>query len=200
MKKIYGIDIVPKYKEESLVLALDKKLIGRFEFVLADVSNLPFEDGIFDTIVMNDATEHLSKPVEVLNECHRILKSKGRCILFSTLLSLLWCSFKRFDRYSLGTDFFDDDTLIGVYKDLAKNLLDGEESVKLRVSRDEEDKELFSYINKMTIKKFKFIYPNTKLSLVYYREVPLRNFLNLFVKIPVLKEVFTKMMVAIFKK
>lgn len=95
---------------------------------------------------------------------------------------------------------FDDDILIGVYKDLAKNLPDGEERVKFRISRDEEGKEFFSYINKMTIKKFKSIYPNTKLSLVYYREIPLRNFLNLFVKIPVLKEVFTKMVVTIFKK
>lgn len=77
VKKIYGIDIVPKYKEESVVLALDKKLIDRFEFVLADVSKLPFEDRTFDTIVMNDAMEHVSKPVEVLNECHRVLKPKG---------------------------------------------------------------------------------------------------------------------------
>ena len=33
VEKIYGIDIVPKYKEESLALALDKKLIDRFEFL-----------------------------------------------------------------------------------------------------------------------------------------------------------------------
>ena len=201
VKKIYGIDIVPKYKEESLALALDKKLIDRFEFILADVSKLPFEDGTFDTIVMNDAMEHLSKPVEVLNECHRVLKPKGILYInfppyyhpygahLSDLIGIPWAQI-----------FFDDDTLIGVYKDLAENLPDGEERVKFRISRDEEGKEFFSYINKMTIKKFKSICSNIKLSLVYYREVPLRKNLNLFVKIPVLKEVFTKMVVAIFKK
>ncbi len=201
VKKIYGMDIIPKYKEEALALAIDKSLTDRFEFVLADASNLSFKDETFDTIILNDAMEHLSKPVEVLNECYRVLKSKGRLYInfppyyhpygahLSDLMGIPWVHI-----------FFDEDTLIGVYKDLAKNLPDGEERIKFRISRDKEDKEFLSYINKMTIKKFKSIYPDTKLSLVYYREVPLRNFLMLFVKIPTLKEFFSKMVVAIFEK
>ncbi len=201
VKKIYGIDIIPKYKEEALTLARKKNLIDRFEFVLADASKLPFEDNFFDTIIMNDAMEHLQKPLEVLNECYRVLKPKGRLYVnfppyyhpygahLSDLVGIPWVQI-----------FFDDDTLIEVYKDLAKNLPDSEERIKFRISRDEKGKEFFSYINKMTIKKFKHIYSNTKLSLVYYREVPLRSFLSLFVKVPVLKEIFTKMVVVIFEK
>jgi ubiquinone/menaquinone biosynthesis C-methylase UbiE len=201
VKKIYGTDIVSKYKEESLALAIDKNLTDRFEFVLADVSNLPFKDETFDTIVMNDVMEHLSKPVEILNECHRVLKPKGRLYVnfppyyhpygahLSDLIGIPWAQI-----------FFDDNTLISVYKDLAKNLPDGEERVRFRISRNENGKEFFSYINKMTVKKFKSIYPDTKLSLVYYREIPLRNSLKLFVETPVIKEFFVKMVVAIFEK
>lgn len=201
VKKIYGMDIIPKYKEEALALALDKKLIDKFEFVLTDASNLPFADETFDTIVMNDAMEHLSQPVKVLNECYRVLKPEGRLYVnfppyyhpygahLSDLIGIPWAQI-----------FFDDETLINAYKDLAKNLPDGEEMIKFRISKDKEGKEYFSYINKMTIKKFKSLYPNTKLSLVYYREVPLRSFLALFVRIPATKEFFTKMVVAVFKK
>ncbi len=201
VKKIYGTDVVSKYKEESLALAIDKNLTDRFEFVLADVSNLPFKDETFDTIVMNDAMEHLSKPVEMLNECHRVLKPKGRLYVnfppyyhpygahLSDLIGIPWVQI-----------FFDDVTLIGVYKDLAKNLPDGEERVRFRISKDENGKEFFSYINKMTVKKFKSIYPDAKLSLVYYREIPLRNYLKLFVKTPMIKEFFVKMVVAVFEK
>jgi ubiquinone/menaquinone biosynthesis C-methylase UbiE len=201
VKKIYGMDIIPKYKEEALTLALDKKLIDKFEFVLTDASNLPFADETFDTIVMNDAMEHLSQPVKVLNECYRVLKPEGRLYVnfppyyhpygahLSDLIGIPWAQI-----------FFDDETLINAYKDLAKNLPDGEEMIKFRISKDKEGKEYFSYINKMTIKKFKSLYPNTKLSLVYYREVPLRGFLALFVRIPATKEFFTKMVVAVFKK
>ncbi len=201
VKKIYGIDIIPRYREDSLALAKEKNLIDKFEFVLADVSSLPFEDDMFDTIIMNDAMEHISEPLEALNECYRVLKSDGKLYInfppyyhpygahLSDLIGIPWVHI-----------LFDSNTLIGVYKDLAKCVPDGEERVKFRISKDEEGREFFSYINKMTIKRFKSIYPNTRFSLEYYREVPLRDFLSAFTKIPILKECFTKMVVAIFKK
>jgi len=57
---------------------------------------------------------------------------------------------------SLGyTCFFDEQTLINVYKDLAKGLPDAEDRIKLRFSVDNTGKPYISYINKMTIKKFR---------------------------------------------
>ncbi|MFW9872577.1 MAG: methyltransferase domain-containing protein, partial [Candidatus Thorarchaeota archaeon] len=38
----------------------------------------PFDDSSVDTIIMNDVLEHLNKPVDVIQECHRILKEDGK--------------------------------------------------------------------------------------------------------------------------
>jgi len=96
--------------------------------------------------------------------------------------------------------FFSDETLIKVYKDLVKDLPDGMKRINFRISKDENGKEYFSYINRMTIKRFNNILKETKFNVSYYREVPLRDFLAPLAKMPGFKEGFVKMVVAILEK
>ena len=77
VKRIYGIDPVKDYKDEAYNLAKQKDLEDKFQFVIGDAANLDFENDFFDTIIMNDAMEHVDKPLEVLNECYRVLKPGG---------------------------------------------------------------------------------------------------------------------------
>lgn len=198
---IYGIDIVERYEAEANLLAQEKGLSDRFKFILGDAASLPFEDNYIDVIIMNDAMEHVDNPLEVLNECHRVLKPGGRLYLnfppyyhpfgahLSDAIGFPWVHL-----------FFSEDTLIKVYKSLVAPLPDGDERISFRISRDEKGREYFSYINRMTIKRFKKILGKTDFKVHYYKEVPLRNMLKPLANIPILKECFVKMVVSILEK
>jgi len=200
-KKVYGIDVVAHYEKDANALAKEKGLEDRFQFLLGDAAQLPFEEGFFDTIIMNDAMEHVDEPLKVLNECYRVLKPGGRLYVnfppyhhpfgshLSDVIGFPWVHL-----------FFNDETLIKVYKDLVKDLPDGQKRVDFRISKDKEGKEYFSYINGMTIKWFNNLLKETNYNVLYYKEAPLRNMFKPLTKAPVLKEGFVKMVVGILEK
>lgn len=201
VKKIYGTDIITVYKDKAEDFAKKKTLHDRFEFVLVSGEHLPFNDNYFDTIIMNDSFEHIANPQKILEECHRVLKPGSRLFInfppyfhpygahLSDLIGIPWAHV-----------FFTEQTLISVYKDLARSLPDGSERISLRFSKNRDGTEYISYINKMTIRSFNRIRKSSKLKLIYYREVPLRNFLAPLSKFPPTKEFFVRMVVAVFEK
>ncbi len=201
VEKIYGLEILEKYREDALKLARIKGVADKFEFIVADAANTGFKDNSIDTIIMNDAMEHVDKPLEVLNECYRILKQGGKLFVnfppyyhpygahLSDALGVPWVHI-----------LFSEKTLISVYKDLVKFLPDGEERISFRISRDDNGREYFSYINKMTITKYNKILKNTKFKSIYYKEEPLRSALKVLTRIPIIKELTVKMVVGILSK
>jgi len=56
---------------------------GRLECKAVDLSSppLPFDDGIFDRIICQNVIECITDKVGLLNECCRILKPGGRCLV-----------------------------------------------------------------------------------------------------------------------
>lgn len=43
---------------------------------------LPFQDGVFDNVFINNVLDHVNRPQDVLSEAHRVLKNKGKlCII-----------------------------------------------------------------------------------------------------------------------
>ena len=201
VKEIYGVDKVEKYKEQAERLAKSKGVEDKFHFVIADAATLPFSENTFDTIIMNDFMEHASQPQNVLLECYRVLKPGGMLYVnsppyyhpygahLSDLIGVPWVHV-----------FFDEQTLINVYKDLAKGLPDAEDRIKLRFSVDNTGKPYISYINKMTIKKFRQWIKSSPFRCVYYKEVPLRKSLSFLAKWSLTKEYFVKMLVAVLNK
>ncbi len=198
---VYGLEIVDYYEKEAKELAEAKGLSDKFQFVVGDASKIPFEDGHFDTIIMNDAMEHVDEPLKVLKECYRTLKPGGRLYVnfppyyhpygahLSDAIGFPWVHL-----------FFSDKTLIRVYKDLVKDLKDGEKRIDFRISKNEEGQEYFSYLNKMTIKRFNKILKETDYKLEYYHEEALRSYFKPLAKIPGVKEAFTRMVVSILEK
>ena len=201
VRKIYGMDVVEWYEDEANALARQKGMEHLFQFVLGDAARMEFEDNFFDTIIMNDAMEHVDKPLAVLKECYRVLKPGSRLYInfppyyhpygahLSDAIGFPWIHV-----------FFSDQTLIKVYKDLVKDLPDGNKRISFRISTDETGREYFSYINKMTIKKFCSLLEQVEFDIYYYNEVPLRSFLKPLCRIPFLKEGFVKMVVCILEK
>lgn len=201
VKKIVGVEILGKYKEEAENLAKKYNMQQKFEFVAADASNTPFPDEYFDTIIMNDAMEHVDEPEKVLDECYRILKKNGKLYLnfppynhpygahLSDAIAMPWVHV-----------FFSEKTLIDTYKELVKDLPDGKERIEFRIGKKPDGTEYFSYINKMTIKRADKILRNSKFNIEYYSEEPLRNIFKVPAKAPLLKEFLVKMVVCVLRK
>ena len=200
-KKVTGIDVVEKYKIEAEKLAIEKGLQDKFEFLLADAAKLPFPENSFDTIIMNDAMEHVDSPEKVLKECLRVLKKGGKLFInfppynhpfgahLSDVINMPWVHL-----------FFSDKTLINVYKDLVTKYPDFKDRINFRISKKQNGQEYFSYINKMTIARFNSILAKLSCNTIYYNEEPLRSILNCPAKMPILKEYFVKMVVCVIEK
>ena len=198
--RVYGVDCVEHYKEESEALAAELGLADKFTFIHADAKSLPYPDDSFDTVIMNDAMEHVAEPEAVLLEILRVMKKGGKLYInfppyhhpfgahLSDAVNIPWVHL-----------FFTEKTLIEGYKELVKDKPDGQSRIDFRIS-EKDGKEYFSYINKMTLARFGKIKKALSLNCVYYEEIPLRSFLAPFAKVPVLKEMFVKMAVCVVEK
>lgn len=201
VKRVVGMDILEKYRAEAEDLARELGFEGVFEFVCGDAARTGFPDGAFDTVIMNDAMEHVDRPDLVLAEVRRILRPGGRLYVnfppinhpfgahLSDLIGIPWVHL-----------FFSEETLVDAYKQLCKTVPDGDERAAFRISKDENGKEYFSYINHMSIKRFRALRDGAGMKQIYYREVPLRGFLKPLARFPLTRECFVKMVVCVFEK
>lgn len=201
VKHIYGVDVVDYYEKEAMELAEKKNMTDIFTFLCEDASRLSFNDNFFDTIIMNDAMEHVDKPLEVLKECYRVLKPGGRLFVnfppyyhpfgahLSDVIGIPWVHM-----------FFSEKTLIKGYKELVQKHPDAQKRINFRIGIKDNGDEYFSYINKMTLNRFSKILPQTNYNVFYHREVPLRGFLSPLAKAPLFNEIFVKMAVFILEK
>lgn len=198
---VIGIDPVEHYKAEAEGLARSKGLDKITSFITGDAAQMPLESNAVDTIIMNDAMEHVDDPVAVVNECYRVLKKGGRLYVnfppyhhpfgahLSDVIGIPWVH-----------KLFSDEVLIQVYKDLVADLPDGDERVAFRISRDQGGEEYFSYINKMTLSRYDRLMSIFPFQPLYYKYIPLRPFFKTLAMTPVFQEYFVKMVVCVLEK
>ncbi|MCR5009657.1 MAG: methyltransferase domain-containing protein [Clostridia bacterium] len=141
----------------------DQAARGSFRFICADASDTGLPSESFDTIIMNDAFEHLADPEAVLAECKRLLRLGGRVFMnfppyghpygehLSDLIGIPWVH-----------RLFPEQQCLEAYRLLAEELdgqtaVSGAERIAFRLSEDENGALKNSYINKMTLKRFKRI-------------------------------------------
>ena len=67
-----------KFFPNRLCVDIDKE---RNPDIVADVHNLPFKDGEFETVLCTEALEHFKEPKKAIDEINRILKFGGKLIL-----------------------------------------------------------------------------------------------------------------------
>ena len=104
VKKIVGMDIVAHYKEEAEALAEQLGYADRFTFVVGDAANTGFPDNSFDTIIMNDAMEHVDRPDLGIGRGTSCAQARRTTVCkLPAILSSVWCASVRFDRNSVGT-------------------------------------------------------------------------------------------------
>lgn len=102
--------------------------------IVADLTEpLPFETESWDYIILSNVLEHISKPRELLKECHRILKKDGTLLItvpFFIKLHQQPYDFYRYTEYALKdllSDFNDVEirklgTISDIYKGILKDL------------------------------------------------------------------------------
>jgi ubiquinone/menaquinone biosynthesis C-methylase UbiE len=83
--KVMAIDIEPKMIERVLRRA-QVEAANNVEAKVADVYNLPFEDGTFDAIYMITVISEIPEPERAMREFHRVLSPSGT-LAFSELLT-----------------------------------------------------------------------------------------------------------------
>jgi len=76
---VTGLDISARFVEIAQQNA-DQAGVG-IDFRQGDASRMPFEAGSFDFIVCRAAFKNFSRPVDALNEMHRVLKPGGKALI-----------------------------------------------------------------------------------------------------------------------
>jgi ubiquinone/menaquinone biosynthesis C-methylase UbiE len=64
-------------KEKELLKYFEKHFGKGIKIIYGDVYRLPFDDEVFEAVLMFDVLEHLDKPKKALKEINRILKRGG---------------------------------------------------------------------------------------------------------------------------
>ncbi len=215
---------------------IDRAVRGSFRFICADASDTGLPSESFDTIIMNDAFEHLADPEAVLAECERLLKPGGRVFInfppyghpygehLSDLIGIPWVhrlfpEEQCLEAYRQLAEEMDDRTAVKgaragttVQDRSGRPAVSGAERIAFRLSKDENGELKNSYINKMTLKRFKTIREGiaaqgsaapgegstaAAFKIIFYREIPLRRWLAPLAKIPGIKENFVRTAVCV---
>lgn len=193
---VTGIDVVPTYAAEASALAAKLGLSDRATFVTADAAAMPFADASFDTIIANDAMEHVPDPAATLAECWRVLRPGGRMYInfppyyhpygahLSDAIGIPWVHV-----------LFSEPTLYAVYRDLVADLPDGPDRLAFRFGTDANGRPAITYINRMTLRRFDQLIAASPFRVLYRHNAPLRAPLRPLQWL--MPEFFTRMAVAV---
>lgn len=80
--EVIGVDISRDMIRIARSRAEEEGLTRRVRFEVADAREMPFEDASFDLVLITASFHHWKKPIEVLNEIHRVLKTSSEAWIY----------------------------------------------------------------------------------------------------------------------
>lgn len=109
-----GCGIVPlydaynKYVDDNICVDWENSLHKNdyLDYTCDLNGRLPFEDAMFDTIILSDVIEHIKEPNQLISECVRVLKKDG--CLFINAPFFYWVHEAPYD-YGRYTNYFYED-------------------------------------------------------------------------------------------
>jgi len=97
--KIKSMDFSKEY------VKIAKKNIGKGDFILGSVTNIPFKDESFDYIFSVDVLQHVPKTDKAIQEFYRVLKKNGELIIIDK------------NKFGLNSKYFVPQKIIQKYKE-----------------------------------------------------------------------------------
>lgn len=83
--QVQAVDDQPEVLDEGRRLSAEVQA-GAIDFLLADLTALPFADGAFSLVVCKDAVHRLADPVAALTEMGRVTSRGGRVVVLDTVV------------------------------------------------------------------------------------------------------------------
>lgn len=203
--EVYGIDINENFIDQASRIAEEKGVSNKCFFEVQDCANTKLPSDYFDAVILNDTIEHLPNPYEALREANRIIKPGGYIFInFEAYYYFfghhLWDAIRIPWLHLFTTEKFR----IKLYKEAVKSFPDALERINFRISRDHQGIERITYLNRITIHRFKNILKRlleNGLSLEYSRENTFnKKIFQILAKLPLLNEIFTSTIVCVLKK
>lgn len=187
---ICGIDMNENFIGQARKMAEEKGLSLRAKFIVGDCCKTGLPDESFDGVILNDAIDHIKNPKAAIEEAMRILKPSG--LIFVNFESYLFPRGHHLHdaiRIPWIHLFTTESFRMKLYKELVKDLPDGEERLKFRVG----------YLNHLTIRGFKNILKDFELDRKHqslrqkaFHKLPLRRKpFQILSKVPFLDELFS---------
>ena len=205
-----GADISPDVLEQG------RKLYGdRIRFVQTTPTSIPVEDESVDIVYTVDTVEHLSEPEAIFRDVHRILKPGGQFLInFGPWYNACGAHLEDIIPFPWPQVFFSMDTLLNV----AAHIYDSPDHKAACYWFDEKtgerrpnpylDREKWrTYLNDVTIRKFKRIVRDLPFEQVYFRcngfggaTFKAARAVSWLAQVPVLNEVFTQHIYCVLRK
>ena len=111
---VYGMDIEPEHLVEAVASTPDAHL------QLAEGEHLPYPDDFFDLVLSHEVLEHVQDDYAAAAEIARVLKPRGRAIIF---VPNRWHPFETHGHYWRGDYHFGNTPLINYLPDPLRNRL-----------------------------------------------------------------------------
>jgi SAM-dependent methyltransferase len=103
--RVIGLDPSPVFLAKARELAAG---IGNLSFEEGDGRSLPFDDGLFDLVVLHTLLCHVPEPEIVMLEARRVLKAGGTLAIFDCDFSTASLSTGEFDPFEVIVDVMVD--------------------------------------------------------------------------------------------
>lgn len=158
-EEVVAVDLDPERVERAAGFAASKNAHNA-HFLVRDASRLEgLKDGRFQTVLFNDAFEHLEQPAEALAECHRVLAPGGTAqIVFPPYGSPWGAHLFAYVRVPWAQLLFGDEPLLALWKEgFRQDAGDGSRMITPGKRKEVEAARTVAQLrqlNKMTIRRF----------------------------------------------
>lgn len=198
------IDLNLHFLSEAKKKSIEKWVQDTVEFFEMDALNMDFWDNEFDYIIMSDVLEHIPQTKKLLQEWLRVLKKDWK-ILFDFAPYYHYFGHHLWDTIQIPWlhVFTTEKFRIQLYKKSLENLPDGNKRLDLRIWLDQNGKQSFTYLNRITRKEFENIIWECE-QMWSFQNCTIKYFMlkniKIFWVIPLLRETFIRHIVWVLKK
>jgi ubiquinone/menaquinone biosynthesis C-methylase UbiE len=202
--EVVGIDLNIDFLSQAINKSEEKNVQDKVQFIEMNALNMDFWDNEFDIILMSDVLEHIPQTKVLMKEVFRVLKP-GWTVLFDFAPYYHYFWHHMWDTIQIPWLhlFTTESFRISLYKQSLKHLPDADKRIALRIGLNNKNKEIISYLNRITRKDFENIISECEEKLRFQictiQYFMLKN-IKIFWSIPILREIFIRHIIGVIKK